>query len=71
MMSTFLLLCVGCNCSIITTMEHRTIKIWKSTYHNLRLLAALTGETMLAVLARLVADELERVQHERNSEDKQ
>jgi hypothetical protein len=69
MMSTFLLLCVGCNCSIITTMEYRTIKIWKSTYHNLRLLAALTGETMLAVLARLVADELERVQRERNSED--
>jgi hypothetical protein len=52
---------------MITTMEYRTIKIWTSTYHNLRLLAALTGESMLAALARLVADELKRVQRERNS----
>jgi hypothetical protein len=70
-MGTFLLLCVGCNCSMITTMEYRTIKIWTSTHHKLRLLAALTGETMLAALARLVAGELERVQRERNSEDRQ
>jgi hypothetical protein len=70
-MGTFLLLCVGCNCGMITIMEYRTIKIWTSTYHKLRLLAALTGETMLAALARLVAGELERVQRERNSEDRQ
>jgi hypothetical protein len=44
--------------------DYRTIKIWTSTYHELRLLAALTAETMLAALERLVRSERERVQQE-------
>jgi|SRR5579859_1936358 len=43
---------------------NRTIKIWTHTYHQLRVLAALTGETMSATLERLVRQERERVEHE-------
>lgn len=43
---------------------NRTIKIWTRTYHGLRILAALTGETMSAAMERLVMRERERVEHE-------
>jgi len=48
-------------------MEYRTIKVWMSTYQKLRLLAALTGESMLAALDRLVVRELEAQQKEQHS----
>lgn len=41
-------------------IEHRTIKIWKSTYLNLRLLAALNDSTMMALLDGLIGDELSK-----------
>ncbi|MCG8349235.1 MAG: hypothetical protein MI924_15820 [Chloroflexales bacterium] len=43
---------------------NRTIKIWTRTYHQLRVLAALTGESMSAAMERLVMQERERVEHE-------
>ena len=42
--------------------EYQTIRIWTRTLRALRLVAALTGERMVQVLDRLVADELQRVQ---------
>lgn len=42
--------------------DYQTIRIWTRTLRALRLIAALTGERMVQVLDRLVADELRRVQ---------
>jgi len=41
--------------------EQITIKIWKDTYRNLRLLAALTGEKIVTLLNRLITEELAKV----------
>lgn len=64
-------LCSSSNSSIITSMnepkETRTIKIWLETYHKLRLLAALTHESMSGALHRIILAELERVQREQQS----
>jgi hypothetical protein len=38
------------------------MRIWTRTLRALRLIAALTGERMVQVLDRLIADELQRVQ---------
>jgi hypothetical protein len=46
----------------ITPPEYTTIRIWTRTLRALRLIAALTGERMVQVLDRLIADELQRVQ---------
>lgn len=43
---------------------HRTIKIWTRTYHQLRVLAALTGQTMSATMERLIMQEQEHITHE-------
>jgi hypothetical protein len=45
-----------------TPPEYTTIRIWTRTLRALRLIAALTGERMVQVLDRLIADELQRVQ---------
>lgn len=51
------------DCGEITSMnEYRTIKIWLTTYRQLKQLAALTGETTIKLLDRLIANELKRVQ---------
>jgi ribosomal protein L5 len=42
-------------------METQTIKIWKSTLKKLRMIHALTGESMVAVLERVIDAELKRV----------
>ena len=56
---------------MITSMkesrETRTIKIWLETYHKMRLLAALTHESLSGMLHRIVQQELERVQREQQS----
>src|SRR5258707_6437308 len=46
------------------TPEYQTIRVWTRTLKKLRLVAALTGERMVAVMDRLVSDELKRVEHE-------
>ena len=43
-------------------MEYVSIRVWKRTQHNLRVVAALLDTSMLEVLDRLVKQELERVQ---------
>jgi hypothetical protein len=48
------------------TNEHVTTKIWKKTIKKLRMLHALTGESMLAILDRVLTAELERTQKEQN-----
>jgi hypothetical protein len=48
--------------------EHQTIRVWTRTLRKLRLVAALTGERMVAVLDRLVSDELRRVEREEREE---
>ncbi len=45
-----------------TPPKYQTIRIWTRTLRALRLIAALTGERMVQVLDRLVAEELRRVQ---------
>jgi hypothetical protein len=45
-----------------TPPDYQTIRIWTRTLRALRLVAALTGERMVQVLDRLVAEELRRVQ---------
>ena len=47
-----------------TPPDYQTIRIWTRTLRALRLIAALTGERMVQVLDRLVAEELRRV-HDR------
>jgi hypothetical protein len=42
--------------------EQVTIKVWTSTRKKLRMLYALTGESMVSILDRLISAELERIQ---------
>lgn len=44
---------------------YETIKVWLSTLQNLRMLHALTGESNVAILDRLVTAELQKVQKEK------
>jgi hypothetical protein len=45
----------------IVVKEKITIKIFRETYPKFRLLAALTGEKMMVLFARLIEEETERV----------
>lgn len=47
-----------------STPDYQTMRVWTRTLKKLRLVAALTGERMVAVIDRLVSDELKRVEHE-------
>lgn len=47
-----------------TTADSQTARLWKSTIKNLRMIYALTGESMVSIVDRLVAAELERLQRE-------
>jgi|tagenome__1003787_1003787.scaffolds.fasta_scaffold8425440_1 hypothetical protein len=42
--------------------EHQTIRIWVKTQQRLKLLSALTHESMVETLDRLVEQELQKVQ---------
>jgi len=48
--------------------EKVTTKIWKETLYNLKLVAVLSGSTMLEVLDRLISQELHRLQSEDKKE---
>lgn len=41
-------------------MKTQTIKVWVETQRKLRMIYALTGETMVRILDRLVSKELEK-----------
>jgi len=46
-------------------MDTVTMKVWKQTLANLKILAAYQGKTMLSILDRLVREELEREEAKR------
>ena len=58
------------NDDMSTPPDYQTIRIWTRTLRALRLVAALTGERMVQVLDRLVADELRRVQEQEQKQEK-
>lgn len=41
--------------------QHTTMRIWIKTLRKMRFIHAYTGESMVAILDRLAAEELERV----------
>ena len=41
--------------------KHTTIRIWKKTLTNLRMVYAITGESMVSIMDRVILIELERV----------
>jgi hypothetical protein len=45
---------------------YQTTRIWTETLRKLRLIAALSGETMVVVLDRLASDELQRIREQDN-----
>jgi hypothetical protein len=45
--------------------KHITTKIWEDTLPKLRMIYAITGESMVAILDRVVTKELERIQKEK------
>ncbi len=49
--------------------EHTVIRIWVKTLKNLRMIYALTGESMTKILDRIVLQELERVRREQSTDD--
>jgi len=51
-------------------MNTITMKVWKQTLSNLKILAAYQGKTMLSILDRLVKEELEREEARRKQDDK-
>jgi hypothetical protein len=50
------------NYDMSTPPEYQTIRIWTRTLRALRLVAARTGDRMVQVLDRLIAEEVRRVQ---------
>lgn len=56
------------NNDMSTSPDYQTIRIWTRTLRALRLVAALTGERMVQVLDRLIADELQRVRERETGE---
>jgi len=49
--------------------ETRTIKIWLGSYRKLKLLAALTGETLTALIDRLAQEEEKRLRAKDETQD--
>ena len=43
-------------------MKTQTFKMWETTLKKLRMLYALTGESMVSIVDRLVTQELKRMQ---------
>ena len=54
----------------MNTNQHTTTRIWTKTVKALRMLHALTGESAVAILDRLVSVELERVKKEQDADSK-
>ena len=48
--------------------QYETIRIWSISVKKLRLVYALTGETMVKILDRLLTAELQRVQELQNDD---
>jgi hypothetical protein len=48
--------------------RYKSTRIWAKTLANLRLIAALTGTSIVRVLDRLATEELERLERQREKE---
>lgn len=46
--------------------EYSHMRIWRTTLDKLRMIYALTGESMIAVVERLAQEELERLERQRD-----
>jgi hypothetical protein len=51
------------------TKDYTTTRIWTETIQKLRMIYALTGESMVSILDRLVSAELERLQKDQTHDD--
>jgi hypothetical protein len=49
----------------MNTNTYITLRVHKKTHHQLRLIAAMTDESIIDTVARLAAQELERLEAER------
>ncbi len=49
-------------------MKTITMKVWKQTHDNLKILAAYSKETMLSILDRLVKEELKHEEAKRKAQ---
>jgi hypothetical protein len=46
------------------TIQYTQLRIWRTTLNKLRMIYAMTGESMIAVVDRLAEQELQRIQDE-------
>jgi hypothetical protein len=62
----------GISSTITTIMKNilQTTKLWKETIRKLKLIAALTNSSMVAVADRLVDEELRKLGHDFSTQDK-
>lgn len=51
------------------TEDFQTTKLWKQTIRKLKLIAVLTGSSMVEVADRLADEELKRVRHDTLTQD--
>lgn len=51
------------------TEDFQTTKLWKQTIRKLKLIAALTGSSMVEVAERLVSEELKRLGHAQGAQN--
>jgi hypothetical protein len=54
----------------MTTKDFQTTKLWKQTIRKLKLLAALTGNSMVEVADRLVDEEIRKLGYDPGTQDK-
>ena len=47
----------------------QTTKLWKETIRKLKIIAALTGSSMVAVAERLADEELKKLSHDQSAQD--
>jgi hypothetical protein len=53
----------------VKTEDFQSTKLWKQTIRKLRLIAALTGSSMVEVTDRLAGEELKRLGHDTGAQD--
>lgn len=51
------------------TPKYKTTRIWEKTLATLRMIHALTGKSIVAILDRLATEELQRIQQEMRSNE--
>ena len=57
------------NYNIMKIEDFQTTKLWKQTIRKLKLIAALTGDSMVEVADRLVDEELRKLGHDPSAQN--